>query len=82
MFIISLLLLTSSPEWDKQCPLKEASILKGQIYNDKTRKKAEKISKNNVRWIRPGSAITSDYSAARLNLELNKQNRIHKIWCG
>lgn len=85
MFIMSLLLIVSTPEslnWEKQCPLKDARFLKGQIYNEKTRKNAEKISKNNVRWIRPGSAITSDYSASRLNLELNKKGRIHKIWCG
>jgi hypothetical protein len=35
-----------------------------------------------VRVIRPGQAITMDYSPARLNFDLDAQGRIVRIWCG
>jgi len=35
-----------------------------------------------VRVIRPGQAVTMDYSAARLNVELDAADKIIRIWCG
>ena len=35
-----------------------------------------------ARIIRPGQAVTMDYIAARLNLDLDEQDRITRIWCG
>ena len=35
-----------------------------------------------ARVIRPGQAVTMDYSAARLNIELDAADRIIRIWCG
>ncbi len=35
-----------------------------------------------TRIIRPGMAVTMDYDPARLNFEIDRRNRIIRIWCG
>jgi hypothetical protein len=35
-----------------------------------------------VRVIRPGMAVTADYSAERINFEIGADNRIKRIFCG
>lgn len=35
-----------------------------------------------VRVIRPGQAVTMDYSPARLNIEVNSAERISRVSCG
>jgi hypothetical protein len=35
-----------------------------------------------TRVIEPGMPITEDYSAARLNIDLDAQGRIVRLWCG
>ncbi len=35
-----------------------------------------------LRWIRPGQAITTDYSAQRLNVILDEHGRIMAMRCG
>ena len=35
-----------------------------------------------MRIIRPGMAVTMDYSPERLNMDIDKKNRIARIWCG
>lgn len=35
-----------------------------------------------VRVIRPGMAVTMDYSAARLNIEVDEVERISRVTCG
>jgi hypothetical protein len=35
-----------------------------------------------VRVIRPGMAVTMDYSAGRINFEVDDANRIVRIFCG
>lgn len=35
-----------------------------------------------VRWIRPGDVVTMDYSAERLNVNLDAQGRIARLTCG
>lgn len=35
-----------------------------------------------TRVIAPGMAITEDYSAQRLNLDLDARGRITRVWCG
>jgi hypothetical protein len=35
-----------------------------------------------LRIIRPGDAITEDYSETRLNAELDANDRIIRLWCG
>ncbi|WP_225028700.1 I78 family peptidase inhibitor [Xinfangfangia pollutisoli] len=34
-----------------------------------------------VRVIEPGMAVTMDYNADRLNIELDEQNRISRVYC-
>ena len=35
-----------------------------------------------TRIITPGMAVTEDYSASRLNIDIDARNRISGIWCG
>jgi Peptidase inhibitor I78 family len=35
-----------------------------------------------VRVIRPGDAITEDYSDQRLNIDLDANDRVTRLWCG
>jgi hypothetical protein len=35
-----------------------------------------------IRWIRPGQAITTDYSAQRLNVIIDESGRIMAMRCG
>ncbi len=35
-----------------------------------------------VRVIRPGQAVTMDFSPSRLNLELDGSGRIQRVYCG
>jgi Peptidase inhibitor I78 family len=35
-----------------------------------------------TRIIEPGMAITEDYSAQRLNIDLDEAGRIARVWCG
>ena len=35
-----------------------------------------------ARVIRPGQAVTMDFNAARLNLELDAEDRVLRLWCG
>lgn len=38
--------------------------------------------RQNLRVIRPGQAVTMDYSASRLNAEVDGQDRITRLRCG
>lgn len=35
-----------------------------------------------TRIITPGMAVTEDYSASRLNIDLDGRGRITGVWCG
>lgn len=35
-----------------------------------------------LRWIRPGDAVTMDYSPQRLNINLDAQGRVERFTCG
>lgn len=35
-----------------------------------------------VRIIRPGMAVTADYSAMRLNIDINANEKISRVYCG
>ena len=35
-----------------------------------------------IRWIRPGDAVTMDYSPQRLNINLDAQGRVERFNCG
>ena len=34
------------------------------------------------RWLRPGQIVTMEYRADRLNIHLDRQNRVVRITCG
>jgi hypothetical protein len=35
-----------------------------------------------TRVIEPGQPVTTDYSPARLNIDLDAKGRIARVWCG
>ena len=35
-----------------------------------------------ARVIRPGDAVTEDYSDQRLNVDLDANDRVTRLWCG
>jgi peptidase inhibitor I78 family protein len=35
-----------------------------------------------LRWIRPGDVVTMDYSAERLNLHLDAEDKVERLACG
>ncbi len=35
-----------------------------------------------TRVIEPGMAVTEDYSVSRLNIDLDEDGRISRVWCG
>ena len=35
-----------------------------------------------MRIIKPGMAITMDYNPDRLNIDIDKHNKISRVWCG
>lgn len=43
---------------------------------------ARRSGARRVRWIRPGDAVTMDYSPERLNVHLDERGRIERFACG
>lgn len=35
-----------------------------------------------MRWVRPGTVVTMDYRRDRLNIELDRENKVTAIRCG
>ena len=42
----------------------------------------EAVGHSRIRWIRPGDAVTMDFSEGRLNVDLNAADRITGVRCG
>lgn len=65
------------------CDAKAASAFVGQMASDAVAQQARTAAgAQGVRVIRPGMAVTMDYRAGRLNLELDDAGRIVKASCG
>lgn len=65
------------------CDAKAASAYVGQAISDQVTEQAKAAAgARGVRVIRPGMAVTMDYRAGRLNLELDDAGRIVKASCG
>ena len=65
------------------CDAKAASAYVGQAISDQVTEQAKAAAgARGVRVIRPGMAVTMDYRAGRLNLELDDSGRIVKASCG
>jgi hypothetical protein len=43
---------------------------------------AQAVGHTRIRWIRPGDAVTMDYSEARLNADLDSTGKILGFRCG
>lgn len=66
------------PGPDPTCPPFDFHALVGQLQSA-----AEGISYGGeMRIIRPGMAVTMDYSPSRLNVEIGADGRIARIFCG
>lgn len=65
------------------CDAKAAQEYVGQVLDEALgeRIKAATAARG-VRVIRPGMAVTMDYRADRLNIEIDDDNRIVRIHCG
>ena len=65
------------------CDAKAASAYVGQAISEAVAEQAKAAAgARGVRIIRPGMAVTMDYRAGRLNLELDEAGRIVKASCG
>ncbi len=65
------------------CDAKAASAYVGQAISEQVAEQAKAAAgARGVRIIRPGMAVTMDYRAGRLNLELDEAGRIVKASCG
>lgn len=71
---------TAPPPEDMQAAC-GAAELQGLVGQPASALDALKFSQP-VRVIRPGMAVTMDYSPVRLNIELDSQERISRIACG
>jgi hypothetical protein len=66
-----------------QCRLALSSRYVGAQAVPAVRSAVEAIARPNaVRWIAPGQAITTDFSAQRLNVILDERGRIMAMRCG
>ncbi|MDB5666687.1 I78 family peptidase inhibitor [Cypionkella sp.] len=87
MFVLPLALLGCVPE-DAPGPLPEpiedacgASALQTLVGQSAKRLEVMRFGQP-VRIIRPGMAVTMDYSAERLNIEINEAEMIARVTCG
>lgn len=66
-----------------QCPADRAASLVGMAYDAKTRNMAKSIAGDApIRWIMPDTAVTQDWSPERLNINLSRDNKVIRVWCG
>jgi hypothetical protein len=68
---------------DDACGATLVQGLVGLRANDVLRRDiAERTRAEAIRWIEPGMAVTMDFRADRLNVELNEDNAVTAIRCG
>lgn len=65
------------------CDAKAAQEYVGQVLDEALGERIKTATAaRGVRVIRPGMAVTMDYRADRLNIEIDDDNRIVKVHCG
>jgi hypothetical protein len=65
------------------CDAAKAQALVGRARSDEAGAEALRLSGADVlRWLPEGSIVTMEYREGRLNLHLDKANRIVRIACG
>lgn len=66
-----------------ECRAEPARGLEGRVFNAQVQAEAQRQSGARViRVIRPGQAVTMDFSAHRLNIELDAADRVQRLRCG
>jgi hypothetical protein len=72
-----------SPPYTAQCDAELARWAIGQAATSDVVERIRIDTRSQVaRVIRPGQAVTMDYSAARVNVHVNERNAITGITCG
>lgn len=72
-----------SPPYTGQCDASKASWAIGRAATaDVVERVRIETTSQAVRVIRPGQAVTMDFSAARVNISVNDRNAITGITCG
>lgn len=65
------------------CNLQPDSPLQGHHISSELEQKAQQLSSANiVRVIRPGQAITREFNAERVNLQLDAYDVVVRAYCG
>jgi hypothetical protein len=65
------------------CNAQPAQGLVGRASSQELGTEAMRLSgARTLRWIPEGSAVTMDYRSDRLNIELDRQNKVTRIRCG
>lgn len=71
------------PHLERQCTDRGLGSLMGQRRSPSLERKALRLSgARTVRWLRPDSAATMDFRTDRLNLNLNRNDRVISARCG
>lgn len=65
------------------CDASRAQTLIGRPASSELGAEAQRLTGGRgIRWIQPGQAVTMDYRADRINIELDASNRVSRITCG
>ena len=70
-------------DFNGSCDAKAAEQYVGQVLDEALGERVKAATgARGVRVIRPGMAVTMDYRAGRLNIEIDDDDRIVRIHCG
>ena len=73
----------SAEEPTAECDASKAEALVGREASEENGAEAKRLTgARGVRWIRPGQAVTMDYSPSRLNISVDSNERIEGFNCG
>jgi uncharacterized protein involved in type VI secretion and phage assembly len=65
------------------CHAEAAAALVGRAATTEIGAEALRLAgARRLRWIRPGDALTMDFSPQRLNVHLDAHNRVERLACG
>lgn len=66
-----------------ECATEPARSVEGKAFDADVQAQAQRLSgARSVRVIRPGQAVTMDFSPFRLNIELDASDRVLRVRCG
>jgi len=72
-----------APAPQRECAAQAARALVGQPFDSALQAEAQRLSgARALRVIRPGQAVTMDFNAYRLNIELDAADRVMRLHCG